>query len=78
MSATSWLFSSGDPGARLGEEVRRLTKVENFDLAVVLGSGWNEAATLGETLGSFDYSDWPCFPSGQIAGHAGQLIAVRY
>jgi purine-nucleoside phosphorylase len=78
VSATSWPFSSGDPGARLGEEVRRLTKVENFDLAVVLGSGWNEAATLGETLGVFDYSDWPCFPCGQVAGHAGQLIAVRY
>jgi purine-nucleoside phosphorylase len=75
---TSWPFSTGDPGVRLGEEVRRLTKVDNFDLAVVLGSGWNEAATLGETLGVFDYSDWPCFPCGQVAGHAGQLIAVRY
>jgi purine-nucleoside phosphorylase len=78
VSATSWPFSTGDPGVRLGEEVRRLTKVDNFDLAVVLGSGWSEAATLGETLGVFDYSDWPCFPCGQIAGHAGQLIAVRY
>ena len=78
VSATSWPFSPGDPGAGLGAEVRRLTKVDNFDLAVVLGSGWNEAAALGETLGVFDYSDWPCFPCGQIAGHAGQLIAVRY
>jgi purine-nucleoside phosphorylase len=78
VSATSWPFSPGGPGARLGEEVRRQTKVENFDLAVVLGSGWNEATTLGETLGAFDYSDWSCFPCGQIAGHAGQLIVVRY
>ena len=78
VSATSWPFSPGDPGARLGAEVRRLTKIDNFDLAVVLGSGWSEAATLGETLGAFDYSGWPCFPCGQIAGHAGQLVAVRY
>jgi purine-nucleoside phosphorylase len=62
----------------LVEEVRRETKVDNFDLAVVLGSGWNEAISLGETLAVFDYSDWSCFPCGQIAGHAGQLIVVRY
>lgn len=55
-----------------------MTGVETFDLSVVLGSGWNEAAGLGETLGVFDYSDWSCFPGGQVAGHAGQLIAVRY
>ncbi len=78
MSVTCWPFSPGSPAARLGEEIRRQTQVENFDLAVVLGSGWNEAARLGETLGVFDYSDWPCFPGDQIAGHAGQLIAVRY
>jgi purine-nucleoside phosphorylase len=75
---TSWPFSSADSGSRLVAEVRRLTEVASFDLAVVLGSGWNEAATLGKTLGVFDYSEWSCFPCGQIAGHAGQLIAVRY
>ena len=62
---------------QLVKEVRKQTQVECFDLAVVLGSGWAEAAKLGETLGIFEYSDWPCFPAGQIAGHGGQLIAVR-
>lgn len=75
---TFWPFDAGDPAALLAEEIRRLTRVEHFDLAVVLGSGWNEAAELGETLGVFDYADWPCFPCDPIAGHAGQLIAVRY
>jgi purine-nucleoside phosphorylase len=78
VSAISWPFNSGDSGARLVAEVRRLTKVDNFDLAVVLGSGWNEAANLGKTIGIFDYADWSCFPNGQIAGHNGQMVAVQY
>jgi purine-nucleoside phosphorylase len=71
-------FKSGDSGDLLVKEVRRLTRVDDFDMAVVLGSGWSEAARIGEILGTFEYSDWPCFPAGQIPGHNGQLIAVRY
>ena len=47
-------------------------------MAIVLGSGWSDGTRIGEILGVFDYKDWPCFPAGQIAGHSGQLIAVRY
>ena len=78
MSEISWAFNPDDSGGQLVKAVRELTQIENFDLAVVLGSAWNEAAQLGETLGLFEYSDWPCFPAGQIAGHGGQLIAVQY
>ena len=77
MSVISLPFNPGDSADQLVKEVRSRTQVENFDLAVVLGSGWNEAAQLGETLGVFEYSDWSCFPAGQIAGHDGQLIAVQ-
>lgn len=77
MSAKSLAFDAGDPGDRLVNEVRRLTQVENFDLAVVLGSGWSGAAQIGETLGTFAYGDWPCFPAGQVAGHGGRLVAVQ-
>lgn len=77
MSETSWDFKSGDSGDQLVKEIRRHTQVDYFDLAVVLGSGWNEAAEIGEILGVFEYSDWSCFPAGQIAGHGGQLIAVQ-
>ena len=77
VSATSWEFKHGDPARRLIDTVRRQTGSAAFDLAVILGSGWKEAAGLGETLGIFKYEDWPCFPGGQIEGHDGRLIAVR-
>ena len=78
MSEASWEFESKDSARRLVDEVRRQTGVVTFDLAVVLGSGWKEAARLGEILAIFNYEDWPCFPGGQIEGHGGQLIAVRF
>jgi purine-nucleoside phosphorylase len=77
VSAKSWTFDIGGPGDRLVNEVRRSTQAENFDLAVVLGSGWGGAAQIGQTLGTFEYSDWPCFPAGQVAGHGGRLVAVQ-
>ena len=55
-----------------------MTGVEKYDLAVVLGSGWNAATAVGEHLGNVCYDDWPCFPAGQVAGHDGRLIAVRH
>jgi len=78
VSETSWAFNPGEAGDQLAKAVRELTQIESFDLAVVLGSGWSEAAQLGETLGVFKYGDWPCFPAGQIAGHGGQLVAAQY
>lgn len=78
MSETSLAFKPGSSGEQLAKAVRLRTQIENFDLAVVLGSGWSEATQLGETLGVFEYSDWDCFPAGQIAGHGGQLIAAKY
>lgn len=62
---------------QLVDAVQRKTGIGRFDLAVVLGSGWNTAAGLGQTLGVFSYADWPCFPAAPVAGHAGQLIAAR-
>ena len=78
VSKNSWAFDPGDSGDLLVKEVRGLIRGGNYDLAVVLGSGWHEAATLGKLLGVLDYRDWPCFPVGQTAGHSGQLFAVEY
>lgn len=78
MSEKSWTSDSEDSVTLLVKTIRDLTRVENFDLAVVLGSGWKDAAQLGVTLGAFDYCDWPCFPAGQIPGHNGQLVAAQY
>jgi len=77
VSERFWDFKPDASVDQLVKEVHRLTQIESFDLAVVLGSGWSEAARLGKTLGVFEYSDWPCFPVGQISGHCGQLIAVQ-
>jgi len=60
------------------KKVRSITQVENFDLAVVLGSGWSRVAQLGDLLGTFSYDDWTCFPGVRVAGHEGKLVAVRY
>lgn len=70
-------FETEEAARQLVDTVQRQTGIRRFDLAVVLGSGWNSAAGLGQTLGVFNYSDWPCFPVASIAGHAGQLIAAR-
>ena len=59
-------------------EVRRQTNVHNFDLAVILGSGWKEGLKLGQILSIFNYAEWPCFPLGQVEGHGGQLVAIRF
>lgn len=78
MSAAFWAFEPDDSARRLVGAVRDQTQVENFDLAVILGSGWKGVASLAQPLGVFDYKAWPCFPAGQITGHGGQLIAARY
>jgi purine-nucleoside phosphorylase len=78
VSQNFWEFDAGDPGDLLVGEVRKLSQGKDFDLAVVLGSGWHEATEIGHVLGAFNYSDWPCFPIGQVAGHRGQLIAIQY
>jgi purine-nucleoside phosphorylase len=71
-------YSSDDPAGHLVREFTAQTGVDQFDLAVVLGSGWQEVAALGTQLGVFNYHDWPCFPAGQVPGHSGCLIATRY
>jgi purine-nucleoside phosphorylase len=78
VSEPSWEFEQGEAACLLVDAVRRQTGVAAFDLAVILGSGWQAAAGLGEPLAVFNYGDWPCFPAGQIEGHGGQLIAARY
>lgn len=77
MSEPSWAFSPGDSAEQLINEIRKSSQIDTFDLAVVLGSGWSEAARIGESLHLFRYRDWPCFPAEQIAGHNGVLIAAR-
>ena len=48
------------------------------DVAVVLGSGWSEAAdALGAADHEFPVSDLPGFSAPSVIGHAGRLRSVR-
>jgi len=67
-----------DAAAALAAAIRRQSGGAAFDLAVILGSGWGEAVLALPPLAVFPYRDWPFFPSGQIAGHAGQLRVVDW
>lgn len=52
--------------------------VDTHDIALVLGSGWGQAADLvGETRASFDQADVPGFAAAAVAGHSGQVRSVE-
>lgn len=55
-----------------------LTGVPQFDVALVLGSGWGGAADLiGETVAEVPAHEVPGFSAPAVAGHGGMLRAVR-
>ncbi len=58
--------------------LRELTGVPQFDVALVLGSGWGGAADLiGETVAEVPAQEVPGFSAPAVAGHGGMLRAVR-
>lgn len=59
----------------VAEAVRRQAGEEAFELAVVLGSGLGTLAEEADPLGVFPYAGFAAFPSSQVAGHAGRLVA---
>lgn len=60
------------------EELRRRARVDRFDLAVVLGSGWKATAeSLGDPLVELAATDLPGFTAAAVAGHEGRVRAVE-
>lgn len=58
-------------------DVRRLTGTPNFDVAVVLGSGWDPAADLiGATRTELSITQLSHFPPPAVSGHAGRVRHV--
>jgi purine-nucleoside phosphorylase len=54
------------------------TGVETHDLAVVLGTGWKDAAdSLGETTAEIPFGDLPGFVAPTAVGHGGAVRSVR-
>lgn len=52
--------------------------IPHIDAAVILGSGWAQAATgVGEPLGECDLIELPGFNNPVVPGHSGRLQVVR-
>jgi purine-nucleoside phosphorylase len=57
--------------------VGRLTGVSRHDVAVVLGSGWGEAAdAIGPTIVEVPSAELPGFSAPAVAGHGGAVRSV--
>lgn len=73
-AATDPFATARSAAATLSE----LTGVPQFDVALVLGSGWGGAADLiGETVAEVPAQEVPGFSAPAVAGHGGMLRAVR-
>jgi len=68
-----------DATARLAADaLRRATRTDNHDIAVVLGSGWRPAAdVLGEAAAEVPMADLPGFTAPSVAGHGGSIRSVH-
>jgi len=86
MSDATGPLDLDDPGtdptdvARFAADaLRERTGVDRFDIALVLGSGWGEAASfLGEQVAEVLAEDIPGFSRSGVPGHSGTLRAIRY
>lgn len=58
-------------------EIRAITGVNHYDIAVTLGSGWGKAAeTIGETTHVIPASEIIGFESSKVAGHNSNLKSL--
>ncbi|BCT75492.1 purine nucleoside phosphorylase [Sinomonas cyclohexanicum] len=59
------------------ETIAQATGVPRHDIALVLGSGWGEAADLiGETTATLPAADVPGFSAPAVEGHVGTIRSV--
>lgn len=57
--------------------IAQQTSVEAHDIALVLGSGWGEAAELiGETTHTLQATDIPGFAAPAVEGHVGTIRSI--
>lgn len=64
--------------AQAADALRSRFGIEHIDLALVLGSGWAQAAEgLGEQLDECPLEELPGFSAPVVAGHGGALRLVR-
>jgi purine-nucleoside phosphorylase len=62
---------------RAADELREESGYENYDLAIVLGSGWREGAVaLGTPTSVIATSSLTGFVAPTVAGHSGQILSL--
>jgi purine-nucleoside phosphorylase len=63
---------------KAANELREMTGIGYYDLAIVLGSGWREgAAALGVPSSEILTTSLSGFVAPTVAGHNGQILSVR-
>lgn len=69
-----------DPQAlapQAAQVIAEQTNVEKHDIALVLGSGWGQAAELiGETTHTLDATTIPGFHASAVPGHKGDISSI--
>ncbi|MDO8106917.1 purine-nucleoside phosphorylase [Isoptericola sp. b441] len=67
-----------DVAARAARVIAERTGVEHHDLALVLGSGWGEAADrIGEVVAEIPSHEIPGFSAPAVAGHGATTRSIR-
>ena len=65
--------------SRAADELRYMSGVNSYDVAVVLGSGWREGAeALGEPTSDVATSSLTGFVAPTVAGHEGQILSLKF
>jgi len=63
--------------AQAAQVIAEQTNVEKHDIALVLGSGWGQAAELvGETTHTLDATTIPGFHASAVPGHKGTISSI--
>jgi purine-nucleoside phosphorylase len=63
---------------KAANELREMTGIGSYDLAIVLGSGWREgAAALGTPSSEVLTKSLSGFVAPTVAGHNGQILSLR-
>ncbi|HSU75058.1 MAG TPA: purine-nucleoside phosphorylase [Terrabacter sp.] len=66
-----------DVAAQAAAVIAERTGAPRHDVALVLGSGWGQAADLiGETLATVDNAEVPGFAAAAVEGHSGTMRSV--
>ncbi len=76
-AAGPWTWEPFELAREAAAHIARQTGVERHDTALVLGSGWGQAADLiGETTATLSASDIPGFSAPAVQGHVGTIRSV--